>query len=502
MPEYLLGIDNGSTMTKAALYALDGEELAVAARKVVVMEPEPGISERDANRLWDDVAAVVNEVLDVTGVDPAAIAGVACSGHGNGLCLVDREGNPVRNNIYATDTRARAYVDRWSSDGTRERTFPKTTQRLWAGQPNALLAWTRDNEPETIERAFAFQCVKDFVRSKLTGEIRLERTDMSGCSLINVGTGEYDDELLELFGIADLKRLLPPMIDSHDPAGKVTAEAAARTGLKAGTPLAGGMFDIDACALSSGIVDERPMSVVAGTWGNNLYIAREPLVDPDLFMTTCYSMPGWYLMLEGSPTSAGNLEWFASEFLAAEREALERQGQSVFAFCADLVDSVSPEETPITFLPFLHGANAGDGVKSCLVGMEGHHRRAHVLRAIFEGVVFGHRTHLERLLKFRSTPDVIRLSGGAARSETWVQIFTDCFQIPIEVTRATEPGALGAAMAAGIAAGCFAGYEEATAAMTGIARRQEPDPAKQDIYQQKYERYHEIIAALSGPSPS
>jgi len=497
MSEYLLGIDNGSTMTKAALYALDGRELAVAARKVATIEPEPGVAERDANRLWDDAADAVAEVLGAAAIEPGDIAGVACSGHGNGLCLIDRNANPVRNNIYATDARAQSYIDRWFSDGTRERTFPKTAQRLWAGQPNALLAWARDHEPESIERAVAFQCVKDFIRSKLTGEIHVERTDMSGCSLINVVTGEYDDELLELFGIADLKHLLPPMLNTHDLAGKVTGEAAARTGLKAGTPVAGGMFDIDACALSSGIVDQRPMSVVAGTWGNNLYIARDPLVDPDLFMTTCYSMPGWYLMLEGSPTSAGNLEWFATEFLAAERDALERQGKSVFAFCSELVDSVTPEETTITFLPFLHGANAGDGVKSCLVGMQGHHRRAHVLRAIFEGIVFGHRTHLERLLNFRPPPEVIRLTGGAARSETWVQIFADCFQIPIEVPRVTEPGTLGAAMAAGIAAGCFASYEEAVTAMTAIARRQEPDPAKRDIYQQKYERYHEIIAALS-----
>ena len=134
-----------------------------------------------------------------------------------------------------------------------------TTQCLWPGQPNALLSWVRDEKPEIFEKAFAYQCAKDFLRTKLTGEISLELTDTSGCSLMNVVTGEYDDAVLELFGITDCRHLLPPLLKSHDLAGKITAEAAAHTGLKEGTPVAGGMFDIDACGLASGILSEEQM---------------------------------------------------------------------------------------------------------------------------------------------------------------------------------------------------------------------------------------------------
>ncbi len=496
MAKYLLGVDNGGTVSKAALFTTDGTEIAVASRKVNAIQPQPGYDERDMTAIWDSTAGAIRELIGTSGIDPAEIACVACCGHGNGIYLVDENGNPTCNAIYSTDGRAQAYIDQWMADGVNEEVLPKTTQCLWAAQPNALLAWFRDNEPETMEKTKWVLMNKDYIRFRLTGNIAAELTDMSGTSLMNVVTGEYDDEVLELFGIADMKDLLPPLVKTADVCGEVTAQAAAETGLKEGTPVAGGMFDIDACGLASGIIDEGQMSLVAGTWGNNQYIAREPLIDKDLFMTSCYSMPGWYLMLEGSPTSASNLEWFVTEFLRPEFEA-KGSADEVFDACNAMVASVDPSANDIVFLPFLYGCNVPSGGKSCLLGLEGHHRRPDVLRAIYEGVVFGHNTHLQRLLNFRGVPDVIRFTGGAARSEVWVQIFADCFQIPIEIPAGTELGALGAAIAAGVACGTFGSFEEAVKAMTRIARRQEPSPDMKGLYEDKYAHYHKAASQLA-----
>ncbi len=496
MAKYLLGIDNGGTVSKAALFTTDGTEIAVASQKVNAIQPQAGYDERDMTAIWDSTAGAIRELLASSGIDPAEIACVACCGHGNGIYLVDADGNPTCNAIYSTDGRAQAYIDQWMADGVNEKVLPKTTQCLWAAQPNALLAWFRDNEPAVMEKTKWVLMNKDYIRFRLTGNIAAELTDMSGTSLMNVVTGEYDDEVLELFGLSDMKDLLPPLVKTADICGEVTAQAAEQTGLKAGTPVAGGMFDIDACGLASGIIDEGQMSLVAGTWGNNQYIAREPLIDKDLFMTSCYSMPGWYLMLEGSPTSASNLEWFVTEFLRPEFEA-KGAADKVFDACNAMVASVDPAANDIVFLPFLYGNNVPSGGKSCLIGLEGHHRRADVVRAIYEGVVFGHNTHLQRLLNFRDVPDVIRFTGGAARSEVWVQMFADCFQIPVEIPAGTELGALGAAIAAGVACGEFAGYEEAVSAMTRIARRQDPDPAMKEVYAEKYARYQKTISQLA-----
>jgi L-xylulokinase len=324
MPKYLLGTDNGGTVSKAAIFTLDGVEVAVASRKTALLTPKPGYIERDMTKMWRATAEAIKEAVTTSGIDPADIVCLACTGHGNGIYLIDKEGRPVRNAIMSSDSRARKYVEQWQNDGIDKAVRPKTMQAVWPAQPNALLLWIRDNEPQVMRKAAHVLMAKDYIRYCLTGEVYAELTDMSGTSLMNVGTGKYDREVLEAFGIEEVQELLPPIKLTADICGTVTRQAAAETGLKEGTPVAGGMFDIDACGLACGIIDESQLCVVAGTWGNNQYISDKPVVD-GVFMTSCYSIPGYYLMLEGSATSASNLEWFLTEFFQADKELMEKQ---------------------------------------------------------------------------------------------------------------------------------------------------------------------------------
>jgi L-xylulokinase len=365
---------------------------------------------------------------------------------------------------------------------------------VWAAQPNAILSWLRDHEPAVMKRAAHVLMCKDFVRLRLTGEVRAEITDMSGTSLMNVVTGEYDDKVLELFGISEMRRLLPPLVKTAEICGQVTVKAAKETGLRAGTPVAAGMFDIDACALASGLVDEKLMSLVAGTWGNNQYVSKQPLIDKNLFMTSCFSIPGHYLMLEGSPTSASNLEWFVKEWLGPSA----RKAGSPYELCNKLVASIPAEESDVLFLPFLYGSNVRPNAKACLIGLQARHTRAHVMRAVYEGIVFGHYMHYQRLLKFRRAPRSVRFTGGAARSDVWVQTFADCFQVPMEIPAGTELGALGAAIAGSVAVGIHRDYRAAVRAMAHVSRCYQPDRRKKSLYSRRYERYRRAVQSLDG----
>jgi L-xylulokinase len=496
MERYLLGIDNGCTVSKAGLFTLQGRELGVASSKTDLLCPQPGRQERDMDEMWRRTATAIKQVLTKADVAPDEIACIACTGHGNGLYLIDKQGNAVRNAILSTDSRARKYIEKWLADGIDKKVRPKTMQSLWPAQPNALLAWLRDKEPETLRNAAWLFMAKDYIRFKLTGEVHAELTDFSGTSLMNLQTRRYDESLLADFGIAAVRDLLPPIVQTADICGHVTAEAAAVTGLKAGTPVAGGMFDIDACGLACGVVDETQLCMVVGTWGNNQYISKTPVVDEDVFMTSCYSIPDYYLMLEGSATSGSNLEWFVTQFFEAEKVIADKQGRSVYDICNEMVASTEPEECNIVFLPFLYGSNANPDAKASFLGINAWHNRGHVLRAIYEGVVFGHKTHVRRLLKFRDMPEVIRLTGGAARSDVWLQIFADVFQIPVQIPNGTELGALGAAIAAGVAVGCFADYDQAVREMVHFRRLVEPDSDRTGLYQAKYERYKKVIDTL------
>jgi L-xylulokinase len=494
MNNYFLGIDNGGTMTKVALFNQMGDEIAVASREVKNFLAPNGGNERDANLMWEKTIAAIREVIQITGFSSEQIKAVACTGHGNGLYLVDEKGNPVRKAINSTDGRAQKYIDNWIEQGVDKKVLPLTAQSLWAAQPNALLAWLRDNEPESLENARWILMAKDFVRLKLTGEVYAEITDMSGTSLMNVVTGKYDNEVLKIFGLEEFQEMLPPLIGTSDLAGKITNEVAELTGLRAGTPVAGGMFDIDACGLASGIVDSGQMSMVVGTWGNNQYIARKPLIDKDLFMTSIYSIPGWYLMLEGSPTSASNLDWFIQNFLQAEKK---QKGDAFFDWLNAEVESISPEENDVVFLPFLYGCNERRNVNSGFHNIRGEHKRANLMRAVYEGIVFSHKHHIERLLNFREKPDVIRCTGGATQSNVWMQMFADAIGIPMEVPAGTQLGALGAAMAASVCTGEYSDLQEAVQNMTSVERRFEPNIKNEDIYLSKYFKYKELIEKLS-----
>ena len=496
MAKYLMGIDNGSTAIKAGIYDLEGREIAVAGAACDVIVPAPGYYERDVDGIWAANTQAIRDAVKKAGINAADIAAVSMTGHGNGVHLIGADGRPVHNAIEGMDGRAAGYVEKWMRDGTFERVHPRAMQALWPALTACLLAWMADNKPQTLERARWIFTITDYVRFKLTGQAHAEITTLSGGGTLNVETGAYEKELLDLMGIGHLYDKMPPIVQSIDICGHVSAQAAKETGLAEGTPVAGGMYDIDSAGIAAGMVDETLWNVIAGTWCNNQFISKKPLINKDFFSTTVYSKPGYWLMLEGSPTSASNLEWFVREFLQTERQLAKATGTSVYEICNDAVKRTEPDETDIVFVPFLYGSNAGLKAKAVFVGLEGWHKREHVIRAIYEGICFSHRHHIEKILAVQRPPQAVRIAGGAARSGVWVQMFADVLRMPMEVTAASELGTLGAAMCAGVGVNLFGDFDEAARVMVHVTGRVEPDADKADVYAKKYRLYKKAIESL------
>lgn len=494
--KYLLGIDNGGTMSKAAIYDLTGREVAVASAKTELLMPQPGFTERDMNEMWLANVRVIRDVIQRAGIDAKDIAGIATTGHGNGMYLVGYDGQPVYNGIISTDTRAKDYVATWYKDGTADNIRPKTMQSIWPGQPVALLAWFKGNKPDVLEKTqYIFMC-KDYIRYKLTGEAYAEITDMSGTNLMNVRDVKYDEALLSEFRLAEMVTKLPPLKYSGEICGYLSPEAAKETGMEAGVPVAGGLFDIDACAIANGIIDEDKLCIIAGTWSINEYITKKPIISEDLFMTSLYCMEGYWLTTEASATSASNLEWLVTNLLDGDQIQCKAAGKSVYDYVNELVSTVEPGDAEMIFLPFLFGTNVDADAKSCFLGINGWHTKAHILRALYEGVVFSHKSHIDKLLANRPRPSSIRIAGGAANSKEWVQIFADVLQIPLEVTACTELGALGAAICAGVATRNFESFDSAAATMVNIKYICYPDAGKKELYEKKYHHYSNAVKAL------
>jgi L-xylulokinase len=499
MAEYLLGVDNGSTVSKAAIFDLEGREVRIASRKIEPNYPHPGWTERSMDLLWESTAEAIKEAISAAGIDPKQIVGVGTTGHGNCLYLLDKEGKPARAGIQSMDTRAAGIIDGWNARDLHSQVFPYTVQSLWAAQPNALLAWIKRNEPQVYERIGAVLMCKDYITYCLTGEIVTDFTDMSGTSLMDVRNRRYSKELLELYDLGELWDAMPKLAQSFEVVGQITPDAAAATGLAAGTPVVGGIFDVDASALGAGVIDAGQVCIIAGTWSINEIVTAEPLVDPSLFMTSIYTVPDLWLTIEASATSATNLEWFVNNLCGEERIEARKRGISVYEMCNEMVASLPPGGTSIIFHPFLYGSNVQATARAGFYGVAGWHTKAHLVRALYEGVVYGHLAHLDKLRAAGATMEVARLTGGGSRSRVWTQIFADALQLPVEVPEGAELGARGAALCAGLGAGVYKDHAEAVSAAVKVERRQEPDPEATPHYLARYAEYRRLLEAMQSP---
>lgn len=494
---YYLGLDNGGTTTKAAIYSDTGKEMSVASIQTKVITPRPDFTERDMEEMWQANCEVIREAIKKADVSPISIAGVACCGHGKGLYLWGKDGRPVRNGIISSDNRAYHYPIRWKQDGTAKKLYELTNQNILACQPVSLLAWMCDHEPHAIENTrWIFEC-KDYIRFRLTGEARAELTDYSGANLINLQTRQYDRRILELLRLECIEDMLPPLAYSGEICGFITNEAALKTGLAEGTPVAGGMFDIDACAIAVDAAKEDRLCMIAGTWSINEYIRKKPVTDGSVELNSLFCMPDYYLVEESSATSAGNNEWFISTLLPEFKAQLHLDGLPVYDEINRLVDEISPLEFCPIFTPFLMASNVHPNAKASFVGISSYHTRAHLMRSIYEGIAFCHKYHFEKLMKTRELPlESIQLAGGAAKSKVWSQMFADIMEYPVAVMDVNETGALGCAMTAAVATGRYEDFGQAAQEMVQRSATIQPRPEYAEIYRRKYNIYKKVLLSL------
>lgn len=494
MTGYLIGVDAGNTMVKAALFDTEGTTLAVASRGSETLQPAPGFVERDPDGLWQAASGAIRDCLAKAGIDGAEVLAVGAAGHGNGLYLLDAEGRGLIG-IQSMDNRAETLASQIAAEHGDE-ILSRAQSRPWPAMTPVLLRWIAENCPEIMARAHKALLCKDVIVHGLTGRMGSEVSDLAGAGLLALPALDYDDALLRLYGIEGLKHVLPEPAQSDAVVGHVTAAAARVTGLAEGTPVVGGLFDVLASTLGAGTSHAGEASIVAGSWSINQVFAEHLPAEPRALLASVLGRDTW-VSCECSPTSAANLEWFVQTFLADEARAT---GEDPFALCNRLAVGADPEKDLPVFHPFLY-AGPVPGARGGFSAMGAWHSRGDMVRALYEGVAFGHRAHFEILdpdRRFRFAT----LSGGAAKSELWAQIFADALGMTLRLSDCAETGARGAAIAAAIGAGLFADFDDATQAMARHVEEITPCPAAQALLDARYRRwcaYRDALGAAWAP---
>lgn len=485
---YLLGLDISTTGAKALIIDEAGTVIASHTVPQHVSTPKPLWSEQNPADWWDGMAESIRLALAQSGLNGEDIVCIGLTGQMHGLVLLDQAGSVLRPAILWNDQRTQAQCDYMTERIGFKRLIELTGNRALTGFTAPKILWVRDNEPDIYAQVAQILLPKDYIRYMLTGEYATDLAGASGTSLLNVAERKWSTEVIQALDIP--AEWLPKTHEGPQITSVVSAAAAEVTGLKAGTPVVGGGGDQAAGAVGVGAVKPGIISLVVGTSGVVFAPLAHYAYEPEgRLHAFCHAVPGMWHFMGVMLSAAGSLQWFRDTL--APNESFD----DLLAPAA----RIAPGSDGLLFLPYLTGERTPHPdplARGAFVGLTVRHTRAHLTRAVLEGVAFGLKDGFN-LIANAGLPNQleVRVSGGGARSPLWKQILADVLGATLVSTNSTEGAAFGAALLAAVGAGLYPDVVTACEATIQTSDAVTPG-ANQTAYQQPYERYVELYPAL------
>jgi xylulokinase len=489
----LLGIDVGTGGSRAVLIDTSGQIIASeTVEHQAFASPQTGWAEQDPHDWWNATSAAIRALLAHDDVSADEISAIGLSGQMHGAVLLDKTDSVLRPSIIWCDQRSDLQCQNLTRDVGAARLIELTCNPALTGFTLPKMLWVRDNEPDLWSDVHSVLLPKDYVRLMLTGDKATDVADASGTLLLDVAKRQWSAEMLSATGIkADL---LPTVYESHEVTGSVSQAAAELTGLRAGTPVVAGAGDQAAGAVGVGIVKPGSVSATIGTSGVVFAATNVPSLDPEgRVHTFCHAVPGrWHVM--GVTQGAGlSLRWFRDQF-----GALTDDGDPYASLTREAAKIASGADN-LLWAPYLMGERTphlDPNARAALVGLTASHTRAHIVRAILEGVAFSLRDSFEIFKEMNVPIETIRLGGGGARSELWRQIQANIYGHEVETVVAEEGAAYGVAVLAGVSAGTWSSVDAACEAVVQTKDRIEPQESDAKILDRQYQSYRALYPAL------
>ena len=480
-----LSVDAGTTVIKAVLFDASGRELLVTRRPTRILSPRPGWSEQDMTEVAEAVFACIAEAVASS---PQPIGRVAVTAQGDGAWMLDRRGAPARAAVLWNDARATAIVDRWDRDGVLERAFRINGSLGNLGLPHAILRWFLDNDAGALSEVSEVTTCGSFLFFALTGRRGLHPTDASA-PWVDAHTGEYSDDLFDLFDLAAVRDLIPPILRDDQQTAAITEEVAARTGLPAGTSVTLAPYDVVATALGGGSVSAGSAFCILGTTLCTGVVTSRADTGGPAGGLTLLGDDG--LIIRAFPTLAGTgvIEWARGVLAVDDAEAV-----------VALAAQAPPGASGVRVWPYLSPAGErapflDPDSRGVIAGLSFESSRADIARAVVEGLAHVIR---ECLAAVAVQPRELIVSGGGASSDLWCRAIADVTGIPTVRIDGSQIGAKGAAMCAAVAAGDFDDLRAAARTWVVPAQRFDPDAALRALFD---ERHADFLATRDALAP-
>jgi len=495
---YYLGLDIGTSGTKALLITADGAVAATATAEYPLSTPRPQWAEQYPLDWWNAVCQVSRSVIACANISAGAIKGIGLSGQMHGSVFLDAHGDVIRPAILWCDQRTQAECDWITEQAGRGNLVRYIGNPVLTGFTAPKIVWLRRNEPDAYARVRQVLLPKDYIRWKLTGAFATEVSDASGTALFDVGQRRWSQPMLDAAGIP--ASWMPACAESVVVSGSITADAAASTGLAIGTPVVGGAGDQAAGAVGSGIVETGIVSSTVGTSGVVFAYADLPAVDPGLRVHTfCHAVPGkWHTM--GVVLSAGgSLRWLRDTFYVAESALAKASGADIYNVIGDEAAGVTAGSEGLIFLPYLTGERTphpDPHARGVFFGITLRHGRPHFARAVLEGVAYALADTFDIFRDLGVAITQVRASGGGAKSKLWRQIHANVTGHPHVPLHVDEGPALGVALLAAVGTGAYDSVADACRAVVRVGEATGPDPAHLDVYTHTRAVYRALYPAL------
>ena len=496
--EYLLGIDIGTSGTKTVLFDRNGEKIASAVREYALSQPRNGWAEQDPDDWWAAVCATAAEVLRTSGVDADDIKGIGLSGQMHGLVMLDVDNRVLRPSIIWCDQRTAKECEEITQRVGAKRLVEITANPALTGFTASKILWVRNNEPDIYSQCRHILLPKDYIRFRLTGIYATEVSDASGMQLLDIANRCWSKTVLDALDI-DIS-LLGRVYESPEVTGFIDSRASALTGLAQGTPVVGGAGDNAAAAVGTGVVTDGRAFTTIGTSGVVFAHTSRLMIDPKgRVHTFCCAVPGgWHVM--GVTQAAGlSLQWFKREFCIQETMDAKAQGTDPYQIIDKEASEIPVGCDELIYLPYLMGERTPHLDPDCrgvFFGLSAMHTRAHLLRAVMEGVTYSLMDCAEILAGMGVTFKEMLACGGGGRSALWRQMLSDGYGCRVATLAADEGPALGVAILAGVGVGLYPSVEEACEGIIKKNSPVSPDPINAGRMKQMHAVYQNIYFQL------
>lgn len=494
----LLGIDVGTSGTKAVVINEKGDIVGSATRDYPLYTPRPYWAEQNPEEWWKATVEAIRHACKNGQVSPGSIEGVGLSGQMHGLVLLDEDGKVLRPAILWCDQRTAAECGKIVETIGEKRLRELTCNPALTGFTAPKVMWVKNHEPQVYDNVSKILLPKDYIRLRLTGEYATEVSDASGTLLFDVRNRRWSQEVIEALGVRE--EWLPLCYESPEVSGTIIREASQLTGLSERTPVVGGGGDQAVGAVGNGIVKPGTISVTVGTSGVVFAHMQEPAVDAEgRLHTFCHAVPSEWHVMGVTLGAGGSMRWFRDALCQAEVAVARSVETDPYEIITAEAGQAEPGCEGLVFLPYIAGERtpyADPNARGVFFGLSLRHTKSHIARAIMEGVAFSLKDCFELIKALGVSMTDVRISGGGARSVLWRQIIADVLRVPLVTLNVTEGPAYGAALLAGVGTKVYRNVVEACEKTIKPVSETRPDPSNIERYRDYYEVYRSLYPAL------